>query len=454
MQVKKKVIPKMGILNPDAAGMDIGSASHFVAIPADRDENPVREFSNFTSDLYRLADWLSEKGIKTIAMESTGVYWIPAYEILESRGFEVLLVNAQHVKNVPGRKSDVMDSQWIQQLHSYGLLRGSFRPDQEIRVLRAYLRQRESLIQQNAREIQHMQKALAQMNIQLANVVDDITGVTGMTIIRSILAGERSPEKLAGCRDYRCKQSQEVIAESLRGNYRAEHLFALKQGVELFDIYKKKIEECDEEIEKVLEQLTPEGPENGVRKSVSVRTVKKNRNRLNFDAQGYLQKMTGVDLTRIDGLDSHSVLRIISEIGTDMDAWPTAKHFGSWLGLAPGTKISGGKRLGGKTKPTANRAAYLLRMAASTLHRSQSALGAFLRRQKSRLGAPKAITATAYKIARLVYNMMKSKKEYTDLGQDYYEQRYRDRLIKNMGRKARAMGFQLIPIDQSVEAVP
>jgi transposase len=451
MQVKKKTIKEMGILNPNAAGIDIGSASHFVAIPADRDDNPVREFSNFTSDLNKLADWLSTTGIKTIAMESTSVYWIPVYELLESRGFEVLLVNARHIQNVPGRKSDVLDCQWIQQLHSYGLLRGSFRPDQEICVLRAYLRQRESLIQQNAQQIQHMQKALAQMNVQLTQVVEDITGMTGMTIIRAILAGERSPEKLAAHRDYRCKQSQTVIAESLYGNYRDEHLFALKQGVDLFDTYRSKIEECDREIEKVLQRLTPNREENEVPECRPGKKIRKNQ--LNFDANHYLQGIMGVDLTRVEGLDTHSVLRIISEIGLDMNAWPTAKHFGSWLGLAPGTKISGGKRLSSKTKPSANRAANLLRVAASTLHRSQSALGAFLRRQKARLGAPKAITATAYKIARLIYSMLKNKKEYVDVGQDYYEQRYKERMIKNIQKKAKAMGFQLIPIQQDVVTV-
>lgn len=452
---KKVVKKKFSLFNSDAAGIDIGGAFHFVAVPEDRDEKPIRKFNNFTEELNQLADWLSACGIKTVAMESTGVYWIPIYEILESRGFEVFLVNARHVKNVPGRKSDVLDCQWIQQLHSYGLLRASFRPDQSICQLRSYMRQRESLIQYAANHVQHMQKALAQMNIQLANVVEDITGVTGMKIIRAIIAGERSPGKLASYRDGRCKQSEEVISKSLHGNYRDEHMFALQQAVELFDTYRNKIAECDHEVEKVLNQLAPNKLEKDDFASEQKKKKRKRRNNeLHFDAKNHLQQMTGVDLTKIDGLETHSVLRIISEVGFDMNKWPSAKHFGSWLGLAPGTKISGGKKLSSKTKPSANRAANMLRIAASTLHRSHSALGAFLRRQKARLGAPKAITATAYKIARLIYSMLKQGENYVDAGQDYYNQQYQDRVIKNMQKKAKMLGFQLTPIQALAVEVP
>jgi transposase len=452
---QKKIAKQFSLFNPDAAGVDIGGAFHFVAVPADRDNNPVRQFNNFTSDLYQLADWLSTCGIKTVAMESTGVYWIPLYEILESRGFEVILVNARHVKNVPGRKSDVLDCQWIQQLHSYGLLRASFRPEQAICQLRSYMRQRESLIQYASHHIQHMQKALAQMNVQLANVVDEITGATGMKIIRALIAGERSPEKLASYRDGRCKQSEETIAKSLYGNFRDEHMFALRQAVELFDIYQTKIAECDLATEKVLSQITSDKQKNE-KDTVELKKKKRKRrnNELHFDANNYLQQLTGVNLTTIDGLGPHSVLRIISEVGVDMSKWPTAKHFGSWLGLAPGTKISGGKKLSSKTKPSANRAATMLRIVASTLHHSDSALGAFLRRLKTRLGAPKAITATAYKIARLIYSMLKYGKEYVDAGQDYYEQQYKGRVIENIKKKAKSLGFQLLPIEQTAIEVP
>lgn len=452
---KQKKIGKknFSLFNSDAAGIDIGGAFHFVAVPEDRDDKPIRKFNNFTEELYQLADWLSACGIKTIAMESTGVYWIPIYEILESRGFEVFLVNARHVKNVPGRKSDVLDCQWIQQLHSYGLLRASFRPNQDICQLRSYMRQRESLIQYAANHVQHMQKALAQMNVQLANVVEDITGVTGMKIIREIIAGERSPEKLASYRDGRCKQSEAVIAKSLQGNYRDEHMFALQQAVELFDVYRAKIAACDHAVEKVLNQLTPNQQKNDETHSKQKKKKRRN-NELHFDAHNHLQQMTGVDLTKIDGIETHSALRIISEVGIDMSKWPSAKHFGSWLGLAPGTKISGGKKLSSKTKPSANRAANMLRIAASTLHRSQSALGAFLRRQKARLGAPKAITATAYKIARLIYSMLRHGEDYVDAGQDYYNQQYQDRIIKNMQKKAKMLGFQLTPIQSLAMEVP
>lgn len=445
----------ISLLNADAAGIDIGGSFHFVAVPADRDNEPVRRFDNFTHDLNRLADWLAHCQIKTVAMESTGVYWIALYELLESRGFDVYLVNARHVKNVPGRKSDVLDCQWIQQLHTYGLLSASFRPEESICRLRAYMRQRESLIQYASHHIQHMQKALAQMNIQLANVVEDITGVTGMKIIRAILAGERCPQVLASYRDGRCKQSKESIAKALEGYYRPEHLFALQQAVELFDTYRSKIAQCDQQIESVLAELTSEDEKESTTSQPQTRKKRKRRNNeLHFDAHTFLNQMTGVDLTQIDGLDTHSVLKLISEVGCDMTRWPTAKHFGSWLGLAPGTKISGGKRLSGKTKPSANRAAITFRIAASTLHRSHSALGAFLRRQKARLGAPKAITATAYKIARLFYSMIKQQLEYQDIGADYYDKQYKERILKNIHKKALALGFQLLPIQPLIGEVP
>lgn len=448
---KQKTGEMPASFNKDAAGIDIGGAFHFVAVPEDRDEKPIRRFDNFTSNLYQLADWLSDCKIKTVAMESTGVYWIPIYEILEERGFEVILVNARHIKNVPGRKSDVIDCQWIQQLHSYGLLRASFRPEQNICQLRAYMRQRDSLIQYAAHHIQHIQKALALMNLQLANVVDDIMGVTGLNIIRAMIAGERSPEKLASFRDARCKKSVEIITKSLNGNYRDEHLFTLQQSVELFDTYQSKIVECDLAVEKLLNPYLLLEHEPSETKS---KKKKRRKNELHFNAENHLKKMTGVDLTKIDGLSTHSVLRIISEIGVDMSKWPTAKHFGSWLGLSPGTKISGGKKLSNKTKPSANRAATLLRIAASTLHRSNSALGAFLRRLKSKIGAPKAITATAYKIARLIYSMMKYGEDYVDAGKDYYDQQYKEQIVKNMQKRARMLGFELTPIQPLTSEVP
>jgi len=429
-RARKMKLPKhLQHINVSAAGIDVGCRSHFVAVPEGSCEQPVREFTSFTDDLHQMADWLLGCGVTTVAMESTGIYWIPVFEILESRGLEVRLVNARHVKNVPGRKSDVLDCQWLQQLHSYGLLEGAFRPSEQVCALRAYVRQRMNLVRYAGSHIQHMQKALAQMNLQLANVVSDISGVTGMRIIRAILAGERNPLALARLRDPRCKSNESSIARSLHGNFRSEHLFSLKQAVALYDFYQTQIAECDREI---LAQLA------------SFDATDSSGSRPPASVDDALQRMSGVDLTGIDGIDTTSALKIIAEVGTDMSRWKSAKHFASWLGLCPGTKISGGKLLSAKSKPVANRAATTLRMAAFTLLRSKSALGAYLRRQRSRLGAPKAITATAHKMARLVYSMLKHGSAYVDLGQNYYEERYRDRAIKSLKRKAQTFGYLLV----------
>lgn len=441
----KKLSDKLTRINPNAAGIDIGSASHFVAVPPGHDEETVREFKSFTSDLYAIANWLKKCQIKTVAMESTGVYWIPLFEILEDEGFEVLLVNPRHLKNVPGRgKSDVIDCQWIQKLHSFGLLSGSFRPKQQICELRAYTRQRESLVKSISDHIRGMQKAMNLMNIQLHNVLSDITGETGFKIIRAIVAGERCVIKLAEFRDKRCKNGTEVIQKSLEGNYRPEHLFKLRQELALYDKYQEMLLECDNAIKSCLEQFEDKVDIN--QKPLNSKEKKKRRkNELYFDAREYLYKMSGVDLTSIDGLDSHSILKLIGETGLDMSRWPTASHFSSWLGLAPGTKISGGKRLSGKTKPSANRAAEIFRMAAFTLAKSHSALGAFYRRMKTRLGAPKAITATAHKIARAFYMILRFDIEYKDTGATYYEEKYHARILRNMQMKAAKLGFSLVP---------
>ena len=436
-------------LNLNAAGIDIGATAHFVAVPPDRDPQPVRQFATFTADLHRLADWLTECGVETVVMESTGVYWIPLFELLEERDFTVLLVNARHVKNVSGRKSDVLDCQWLQQLHTYGLLSGAFRPADEIVVLRSYLRQRTTLVQGASAHIQHMQKALQQMNILLHQVVADITGVTGMTILRAILAGERDPQMLAQSRDPRCKNSAEVIAQSLVGNYRAQHLFALQQAVTLYEVYQAQIVACDEQIDRSLATFTPVTVEPP---PTPAKPRQRSGNPFHFDAHAQLYRMTGVDLTRIDGIESVTALTVLGEIGTDMSRWKTVKHFTSWLGLCPGTKVSGGRVLGSKTKPTANRAATALRLAAGSLWRSRSALGAYLRRMSARLGKPQAVTATAHKLARLVYSMLKHGTEYVDVGQDYYERQYRERVVQNLTRRAKELGLVLVP-EPAQEAV-
>jgi len=448
-RIKKRISKHLEQVNLFAAGIDIGSQSHYVSVPAELDSEPVREFPCFTGDLNRMADWLVKVGIKTVAMESTGVYWIPAFEILEERGLEVLLVNARHVKNVPGRKSDVQDCQWLQQLHTYGLLRGAFRPDEEVVALRTYMRQRDMLIHRAADHIRHMQKALRLMNLLLDNVVSDIKGVTGMQIIRAILSGERDPLALAKFRDGRCKKSEKVIASSLVGHYRDEHLFSLKQAVELYDTYQQQIESCDAAIEAQLERMGS-GNDRG---DIPPTKKKKTKSSPNFDVRGDIYRMTGVDLTQIDGLNEASVLKIISETGIDVSPWPTVKHFSSWLGISPGNKITGGKILSSKTKPSANRAAEAFRVAAFGMFNSKSALGAYCRRQRARLGAPKAITATAHKIARTFYSMLKNGSEYVDQGQDYYEQQYRDRITRNLKKRAADMGFDLVPKEETKEAL-
>jgi len=433
----------LSLMNPDAAGIDIGCAAHYVAVPWDRDEEPVREFASFTADLNALADWLERCGIKIVAMESTGVYWIPLYELLQRRGFEVLLVNARHVKNVSGRKSDVLDCQWLQQLLSFGLLRGAFRPDDKVCELRSITRQRAMLLKSQGRHVQHMQKALTQMNIQLANVISDVAGVTGQKIIREIVAGERDAQVLAAYRDVRIKASEEEIAKSLLGNWRAEHLFALKQALAGFDFCVGQLAECDTETERVLRELhTHEGtPAKGKKRSRA-------RNAPKFDVREHLFKVCGVDLTRIDGIDVSTALVVLSEIGVDMSRFPTVKHFTSWLGLCPGTKISGGKILGSRSKRTANRATQALKLAAAALRSSKSALGAYYRRMCARMDKPKAITAAAHKLARLVYVMLTKGEEYTDQGQQYYEERYRERVVRQLAKRARELGMDLVASGQ------
>lgn len=427
------------ITHPNAAGIDIGSAAHFVSVPPDRDDEPVREFASFTADLNALADWLSACGVDTVAMESTGVYWIPLFELLESRGFTVLLVNARHVKNVSGRKSDVLDCQWLQQLMTYGLLSGAFRPSEQVCVLRSLWRQREMLLKSQARHVQHMQKALTQMNIQLANVISDIAGETGLNILRAINAGERNPWVLADMKNVRIRASREEIAKSLQGNWRIEHLFALKQALALFDFIGTQLTECDCQIEaqlNVLQVHTGE-PAKGKKRGRS-------RNAPKFDLRTQMFRMCGVDLTRIDGIDVTTALAVLCEIGADMSRFPTVKHFTSWLGLCPGTKITGGKVMSGKTKRCANRAAQALRLAAAALRTSQSALGAYFRRMCSRMDKPKAVAAAAHKLARLIYSLLTKGEEYTDQGQDYYEERYRQRVLHNLNQRANKLGMKLV----------
>ena len=454
-----KVVGRRGSLPPElsrvnlcAAGVDVGAGSHFVAVSEGRCQQPVREFASFTADLYRMADWLEECEVETVAMESTGVYWIPLFGVLEERGFEVMLVDPRRIKNVPGRKSDVLDCQWLQQLHTYGLQSAAFRPEADIRRLRSYLRQRAMLVEYAAQHVQHMQKALTQMNVKLHQVISDITGKTGMVIVEAIVSGERDPRKLAGLRDPRTRAGEGTIALSLEGHWREEHIFELTQALELYRVYQSKIAECDREIEAHLGRFDDRS--GGVPPGEQPRKNRIQGNAPRFDVRGQLYRMTGVDLTRINGVDAYTALKVIGEVGTDMTRWPTAKHFASWLGLSPNNRVTGGRIISSRTKPSASRAAKALRLAANALYRSGSALGAFLRRKKAQLGAPKAITATAHKLARIIYAMLRYGQQYVDAGAEYYQSQYHERALRAAKRRAAQLGYQLVPIpDNQTQAL-
>jgi transposase len=435
-------------INPHVAGIDCGSAAHYVAVPADRSPSPVQSFTTFTSDLLRLADWLIACGVTSVAMEATGVYWIPIYDILEARGLEVLLVNARHIKHVPGRKSDVSDCEWLRDLHSVGLLRGSFRPTEGIVALRTYLRHRHRVVESAAIYIQRMQKALVQMNVQLPLVVSDITGVTGLKILRDIVAGHHDPEQLARHRDYRCRATPAEIVAALTGSYRPEHVFVLQQNLELFDACQRQLAACDRAIEAQLQLLTatqdvPTTPLPAPR--VHRRHVD---NDPTFEIRTPLHRLTGgVDLTQIDGIGPYTALKLIAEIGTDMGRWASEKHFTSWLTFAPKNKISGGRLLSARTEPSANRAAAILRMASMTLGRGSTALGAFYRRLAGRIGKPQAITATARKLAVLVYRALKGELVYRDPAAEAYDRQQRSRVLRRLRRTATTLGFELVNRD-------
>ncbi len=430
-------------LQVDVAGIDCGAAEHFVSVPPDRDPTPIQSFRTFTADLERLADWLLTCGIASVAMEATGVYWIPVYDILEARGLEVLLVNARHVKHVPGRKSDVQDCEWLRELHSVGLLRGSFRPAAAILALRALLRHRDTLVKSAGTYVQRMQKALIEMNLLLPRVVSDIVGRTGLTILRALVAGERDPHVLAQHRDPHCKASGDEMAAALTGHYRDEHVFVLTQNLALFDMCQTQRLACDTAIEVQLQSLTAT-VEASPTALPRPRVTRRHGNEPAFDMRTPLHHLTGADLTQIDGIAPYTALKLLSEIGTDLSRWPTEKHFTAWLTLAPQNKVSGGRRLSSKTQPSANRAAAMLRMAALSLVRGQTALGAFYRRLAVRVGKPKALTATARKLAILVYRTLAGTLVYRDTGADTYNARQRTRVLRRPRQRADTLGFALV----------
>ena len=448
-KVRRKRKPRIRVsllerVNPNAAGLDCGSAEHFVAVPVDRDPNPVRSFKTFTADLHRLADWLVACGVTSVAMEATGVYWIPVYEILQARNVEVVLVNARHVKNVPGRKSDVNDCEWLMELHSVGLLRGSFRPSAEIVALRTYVRHRETLIQTTTSLTQRMQKAMVQMNLQLRLVVSDIAGVTGQRILRDIVAGNTDPQGLARHRDHRCRATEAEIAAALTGHYRPEQVFVLKQNLDAFDACQAQIASCDVQIHRHMTELTAklEPPSTPLPEPRS--KVKPRGNVPRFEIREVLHHLTNADISQIDGITPYGGLRLISEIGTDMTRWPSEHHFTAWLTLAPRNRVSGGRLLSSKTQPAANRAALTLRLAAMSVGRTQTALGAFYRRLAARVGKPKAITATARKLAILVYRTLKGEITYADPGAAAYDAGRRRQVLSSLRKRAQFLGFSLV----------
>jgi transposase len=450
-KTKPASVEPLLVLNPNAAGLDISSAEIWAAVPADRDPQPVRVFGTFTPDLHALADWLKACGIETVVMESTGVYWIPVYEILEARGFKVQVVNARHVKNVPGRKTDEKDCQWLQRLHTYGLLNGSFRPDGEMCALRGYWRHRTSLLEHRAAHIQHMQKALLQMNVQLTQVLSDITGETGLAIMRQIVAGDRDPVALAQLRDPRCQHNEDEIAKALTGNYRPEHVFALKQALALYDYYTEQVRECDRELEQQFRVMKPRHDQETLPPlDVSAKRDSHSKNAPAYDARTLLYRLVGVDLCAITGMNESTVQQALSETGTDMSKWRTDKHFASWLRIAPANDISGGKVLRSRTLKTHNRATQAFRLAAQAASRStHSSLGAFYRRMRARLGPEKAMTALAHKIARTYYHMLKHRVPFRDVGAEEYEKKARERELAHLRKKAARLGMRLVELSAS-----
>lgn len=438
-------VDSLTVLNPHAAGIDIDSQVVWVSVPADRDPQPLRWFHMTTPDLITMAEWLTACRIETIAMESTGVYWIAPYEILEERGFQVYLVNAHHAKNLPGRKSDESDCVWLRRLHTFGLLTNSFRPDGEMCAVRAYMRHRASLIEHRAAHIQHMQKALRQMNVLLSPTVKDITGVTGLAIIRAIVAGERDPLKLAMLRNPKCAQPQSEFVKALTGNYREEHVFALKQALALYEAYSEQIRECDREIESKFAALKPVHSDELPPLERSDKRNTHSKNALTYDVRSQLYQLLGIDLVAVDGLHETTVLTIISEIGTDMSRWKNDKHFCSWLSLAPHTDKSGGKVLRSHILKTRNRAGQAFRLAAQAVSRSDTAYGAFFRRMRAKHGPQRAIVATAHKIARTVYFMLKHRQPFRHTNAEEYRQQEREREIARLKTKASKLGFTLAP---------
>jgi len=452
---KKRRLDDVACVYPNAAGLDIGSAEIVVAVPSDRDPEPVRVFPTFTPDLHALAAWLVACGIDTVAMESTGVFWIPIYELLEQQGIVPYLVNARHVKTVPGRKTDWNDAQWLQKLHALGLLQASFRPDAEIRTLRTLVRYRAELIERRAPHINHMIQALKHMNIQLSLVLTDVTGVTGLAMLRAILAGERDPQRLAQFRQPGCKHSEAEIVKALTGTWDDAQLFVLHQAVDLFDYYTTKIVECDTKLEQQYQAMESRGePDAPLPDLPPAKPDSRSKNALTFNARAQIARVIGVDLVAVMGLSAVTVQTILSEIGTDMERFPTVKHFCSWLGLAPHNDISGGKVLRSRTMKVRNRANQAFRQAAQSVAKSDSSFGAYYRAMRARLGPKQAIVATAHKIARTVYHLLKTGEPYREESAETYDRKRRERELNHLARRAQKLGYTLAPVPATVPTSP
>jgi len=456
-QIEVRPFDGLARIQPHAAGMDIGAHEIVVCVPGPDNTQIVCSFGNYTADLYAIADWLLEYGIQSVAMESTGVYWTPIFETRETRGFKRCLIAATAIKRFPGRKTDVLDCQWIQTLHSYGLLADSFRPEADLVALRTLLRYWAQLIQHRSPHILHMQKALLQMNIQLSQVLSDITGGTGQLIVRAIVAGERDPHKLAALRNYRCKKNEDEIAKALTGTWREEHLFVLQQSLALFDFYTTQIQACDAEIERTYATIRPDwgSPESENQDPLPPKKPRSHSKNAPKDVsvRVHLKRIAGIDIVAVHGISASLAQTIIAEIGTDMTKFPNEKHFCSWLGLAPHNDITGGKIIRSRTLKTHNRAGQAFRQAAASVIRADCAFGAFYRRLKSRLGPAQAVVATAHKIAQVVYHMLKFKLDYQAVSAQEYDQRFREREIRYLQRKAAKWGFTLSSSTTPVLAV-
>lgn len=454
MKADDSLFDQKSVVHQDTAGIDIGSETHYVSVPEDRVQPSVRTFGCFTPDLEAMAVWLKECSIRHVVMESTGVYWIPTYQILTEAGFEVRLVDARHAKNVPGRKTDVWDCRWLRKLHTFGLLQSCFLPPTEVEEMRAYWRHRATLVASASQYTLRMQKSLELMNVQLHKILSDTTGVTGLRILRAIVAGEHDPAKLAAYRHENVKHSEETYLKALTGNYRPEHLFTLKQSLACYDFFQQQIAECDQQLQECLAAVEdreppssqePPAAEAPQEEKSKTRPARPSKNAPRFDLRTELVRIAGVDLTEIDGISTMTFQTILSECGPNLKvAFQTEKHFGSWMGLCPNNEITGGKVRKRRTRTVTNRVAQALRIAAGTLHHSKSALGAYYRRLHARIGAPKALTATAYKLARLVWRMLTYGKAYVDIGQAAYEKQTNERALKGLISRAASLGYKIV----------